>query len=263
VRSTSCMLLFLSKGYFRSTNCLRELRATISEQRPFVLVHETDEGKGGLPLEASKAECPVEMREHLFMHAPPPASSGSGPLALAEPRQVVAWHRIKDFQLLSLRLICSKILHTTPYYINVAESALEASGRASMRNSARSAQIKQLSKKNSNTVSFRVADLDGLFVPGEAVSLNLSCEHLAQAERVYYSQRNPGAYDFGKEMVRAIIGLTLVDEEESGLRFQAVGTDERAAYAPADRVVHVKHGLGVVKGWVAGGRLEVLFDDNP
>ena len=40
VRSTSCMLLFLSKGYFRSTNCLRELRATIDELRPFVLVHD-------------------------------------------------------------------------------------------------------------------------------------------------------------------------------------------------------------------------------
>jgi hypothetical protein len=89
-----------------------------------------------------------------------------------------------------------------------------------------------------------VADLDGLIVPGEAVSLNLSCEHLAQAERVYsllthsppthclltyclltyclltlltylaqaervyYSGRNPGAYAFGKEMVRAIRGLT-------------------------------------------------------
>ena len=40
VRSTSCMLLFLSKGYFRSTNCLRELRATIDELRPFVLAHD-------------------------------------------------------------------------------------------------------------------------------------------------------------------------------------------------------------------------------
>ena len=34
VRSTSCMLLFLSKGYFRSTNCLRELRSTIGELWP-------------------------------------------------------------------------------------------------------------------------------------------------------------------------------------------------------------------------------------
>ena len=48
------------------------------------------------------------MREQIFMHG---ASAGAAP----EPRQVVAWHRIKDFQLLSLRLICSRILHTPPY----------------------------------------------------------------------------------------------------------------------------------------------------
>ena len=168
VRSTSCMLLFLSKGYFRSTNCLRELRATTDQQRPFVLVHETDEGKGGLPLEASKAECPVEMREHIFMHAPA-ALAGSGPLALAEPRQVVAWHRIKDFQLLSLRLICEKILQTTPYYLNVAESALASAGRGSSRRPSMGLSLstderRKLSNARLNQVSFRVADLDGLFL---------------------------------------------------------------------------------------------------
>ena len=167
VRSTSCMLLFLSKGYFRSTNCLRELRATTDQQRPFVLVHETDEGKGGLPLEASKAECPVEMREHIFMHAPA-ALAGSGPLALAEPRQVVAWHRIKDFQLLSLRLICEKILQTTPYYLNVAESALASvEGRGSSRRPSMGLSTderRKLSNARLNQVSFRVADLDGLFL---------------------------------------------------------------------------------------------------
>ena len=42
-----------------------------------------------------------------------------------------------------------------------------------------------------------------MYVPGEAIALNLTCEHLAQAERIYYSQCNPGAYAFGKEMVRA------------------------------------------------------------
>ena len=28
--------------------------------------------------------------------------------------------------------------------------------------------------------NFRIADLDGMYVPGEAIALNLSCEHLAQ-----------------------------------------------------------------------------------
>ena len=100
-----------------------------------MLVHESDAGKGGLQLEASKAESPAEMREHIFMHG---VSGGAAP----EPRQVVAWHRVKDFQLLSLRLICSRILHTTPYYLNVAASNDYNSSSAS---SARGSRRKLLS----------------------------------------------------------------------------------------------------------------------
>ena len=39
-------------------------------------------------------------------------------------------------------------------------------------------------------------------MPGEVTSLNLSCEHLWQAARLVYSEHNPGAYNFGKEMAR-------------------------------------------------------------
>ena len=109
------------------------------------------------------------MREHIFMHAPGP-SSGSGPPAVASPRQVVAWHRVKDFQLLSLRLICSKILHTTPYYLNIADTAMGRVKGASR--SRRKLSISGLSPRTRqtlmNTATFRVADLDGLFVPEEA-----------------------------------------------------------------------------------------------
>ena len=52
------MMFFLSKGYFRSRNCLKEIRATIVFKKPLVLVHEADPGKGGLTLDASKEECP-------------------------------------------------------------------------------------------------------------------------------------------------------------------------------------------------------------
>ena len=103
-------------------------------------------------------------------------------------------------------------------------------------------------------------DLQGLFVPGEAVSLNLSCEHLAQAERVYYSHHNPGAYAFGKEVVRAVTGTTLVEEVASGLRHEVEGAEK--AYGPGDRVLHSKLGLGVVEGYVSGFRLEVIFDSQ-
>ena len=45
--SFTVMLFFLSKQYFTSRNCLREVKATINEQLPLVLVHEQQEEKGG------------------------------------------------------------------------------------------------------------------------------------------------------------------------------------------------------------------------
>ena len=53
VRATSVMLFFLSKKYFGSRNCLREVRASLEQEKPLVLVHEQQEDKGGGPLERS------------------------------------------------------------------------------------------------------------------------------------------------------------------------------------------------------------------
>ena len=55
VRATGVMLFFLSKNYFISRNCLREVKASLEAQRPLVLVHEQQEEKGGGPLEALQA----------------------------------------------------------------------------------------------------------------------------------------------------------------------------------------------------------------
>ena len=252
VRSTSCMLLFLSKGYFKSRNCLREIRSTVVEEKPFVLVHERDSGKGGLSLDESVDECPVEMRGSIFTYAIHEQDAEFHMHGAA--RQVVPWHRVKDFQLLSLRLICSEILHTTPYYLNIA--------RESSKKSALTLQVSRASRDSTTDTTLTVlAELMGLFIPGEAVSLNLSCEHLQQAQRIYYSHHNPGAYAFGKEMVRAITGITLVEEEKSGLRHE-VDEEAGAAYQSGDRVLHVRHGLGVVQGHLRGGLLEIIFDNR-
>ena len=43
-------MLWSAQGYFRSKNCIRELEAALEANKPRVLVHEMDEGKGGLPL---------------------------------------------------------------------------------------------------------------------------------------------------------------------------------------------------------------------
>ena len=75
-----------------SKNCMRELRAALAYGLPLVIVRETDIKKGGLPLEELVEQCPTELRDQVF----------------AFP--VVEWHRVKDFQLVSLRLIGEGLL---------------------------------------------------------------------------------------------------------------------------------------------------------
>ena len=97
VRSTCCMLLFLSKGYFRSGNCLKEIRATVNQNKPFVLVHEADPAKGGLKLEQSREECPAEIREIIFTQCEYDEDLCVRRVGSEEamPRQVITWMRVK------------------------------------------------------------------------------------------------------------------------------------------------------------------------
>ena len=53
VRATGVMLFFLSRRYFQSRNCLREVRASLEQEKPLVLVQEQQEDKGGGPLDSA------------------------------------------------------------------------------------------------------------------------------------------------------------------------------------------------------------------
>ena len=55
------IMIFVSKGYFLSTNCLREARTAVAKAKPLALVH--DPVRGGATLETIKAnECPLELQ---------------------------------------------------------------------------------------------------------------------------------------------------------------------------------------------------------
>ena len=99
VRATGVMLFFLSKNYFISRNCLREVKATIDEQLPLVLVHEQQVEKGGGPLEMMRTECREEMRPYVF-----------------DERAPITWHRISHYQNLTLKLIATEMLRHGPKY---------------------------------------------------------------------------------------------------------------------------------------------------
>ena len=90
------VLLYLSLATWaddgqRKTELTAEIRGALQAGRKLLLVHETDENKGGAPLDRLRSECAAEVRQYVF---------GSE----ASPSDVIPWHRISDFQLVSLRL---------------------------------------------------------------------------------------------------------------------------------------------------------------
>ena len=84
---TAVITIFASKGYFKSGNCLREAHVTVAKRKPIALVH--DPFHGGATLDVVRdEECPDDLRSSIFLR-----------------RQVIEWHRIKDFQLVSIKLL--------------------------------------------------------------------------------------------------------------------------------------------------------------
>ena len=132
VQVSQCMLLTASKGYFFSRNCalplsnlqtctlathaeprfavtgLRELDATFEQQKPYFMVHEADEGRGGMPLDVLRKDFESVRPEacaKLFGYSTP----------------IITWHRVQDYQLLSLRMIAELMVHEMPPYAGLKQ----------------------------------------------------------------------------------------------------------------------------------------------
>ncbi|EOD14192.1 hypothetical protein EMIHUDRAFT_470646 [Emiliania huxleyi CCMP1516] len=108
IRRSQVVLCFLSRGYLRSTNCLREVRAALEMGKPLVLVHEADPDKGGGTLAELRSECPEELQAAIF--------EAGWPMAV--------WHRIEAFQHVSLKVIAEALLLKTPKYAGEDELPL-------------------------------------------------------------------------------------------------------------------------------------------
>ena len=63
IAATQAVLIMLSRGYFNSKNCMREVYACSEAGKPLVLVHETDMAKGGAPLEPAAKRAKVSSAE--------------------------------------------------------------------------------------------------------------------------------------------------------------------------------------------------------
>ena len=104
IEQSQAVLVFLSKGYFFSENCLRELDHAIALEKPLILVHEADLSRGGALLESIRSECASKRRMQVF--------EGGGD----EERPVITWQRAREFQIVAMREICAALLHAAPEY---------------------------------------------------------------------------------------------------------------------------------------------------
>jgi hypothetical protein len=109
------VLIFLSRGYFLSRNCMREVREAVRLNKPIVLVHETNYGKGGAPLHGLKEECPEDVREAVFGQ-------------IDALREVIPWRRVESFQLASLTSIAEHTLKHLPKHSSKSTIELSCVG---------------------------------------------------------------------------------------------------------------------------------------
>ena len=113
VEQTQVIMIFVSKGYFKSGNCLREARCTVAKKKPTALVYDPVRGGAALAFIRDE-ECPAELRGPIF-----------------DTRRVIEWHRIRDFQLRSLTLLAEQLLLGCPSYRSQAELPLFVPGELS------------------------------------------------------------------------------------------------------------------------------------
>lgn len=107
VIASQCVLLFLSKGYFFSKNCLLEINTALRLERPLVLVNETEAIHGGMTLDSITSDCTAQgiQVDDLFRGG----------------RELISWYRVASFQQLSLIKIAQHMLHASPNFSHLSD----------------------------------------------------------------------------------------------------------------------------------------------
>ena len=95
----ACPKLWLTLAHAPHADCLREVNATLAQNKPFCLAF--DPVRGGASLPDIEAECNADLQLSIF--GPPDAK-----------RDVIIWHRFKDFQIVSIKLMTEQLLRGCP-----------------------------------------------------------------------------------------------------------------------------------------------------
>lgn len=99
IEQSASVMIFLSRGYFLSQNCLREANHAVDKRKNILLMHERDKSRGGTALDKVVDECPAILREPIF-----------------RGNQVIPWLRLGHLQRESLCCLAEGMLKALPTY---------------------------------------------------------------------------------------------------------------------------------------------------
>ena len=113
IEQSQAVIVFLSKGYFFSKNCLRELDCAIALEKPLILVHEADLTHGGASLDNLRDECLSKKRFEVFEKTLF-WEDEEAPVNRVKQRSVITWQRTTEFQLVTMTTYLWKA-HSPPH----------------------------------------------------------------------------------------------------------------------------------------------------
>ena len=194
IGESALILLLLSKGYFQSKNCMREVLAAVRKQKPVLLVHCDNVKKGGASLDDLRHECPrQELRTAIFDRDVP----------------FVPWKSLSDqFNYLSLKIIAQRTLQINLESLHSRRPSTDGEVPAALgdERGPKGAEHKEGSASKATREILQLCRRDEC-MPGEEFELPRSTVVL------FCSGHNAGAKSIGDELVQSVRELQLASEE--------------------------------------------------
>ena len=112
IERTTTILVYCSRGYFTSKNCMRELVSSMIKEKPIIALIDPDASHGGLSLD----ECHAQLLEADAMYAKwgfntePDAPLGRTLYNHLFKYEPIEWNRIGHFQDVTMRLIAERLM---------------------------------------------------------------------------------------------------------------------------------------------------------
>jgi hypothetical protein len=133
VTTAGNFLIFLSKGYFASKNCRRELYAARAADKPMIAIQEADKNKGGADIDELKEECRKYCTSEDAVALAFPTFPGSNEVLKQvfgeeQHEMPIVWVRVHDFQIASLKEVVLRLLQNSSYYKSGGHADELASG---------------------------------------------------------------------------------------------------------------------------------------